>query len=202
MRIRAMILVLAAAGAFVGCDWLGTKDAEQPVDPITLSKTYNLTVNSSTSANVLTELGREPDGYAWLGTDYTKTTLPTGPYIMSYKRGNNSAINFLIDNASGGNVLAEVRIESAGAGYSCLGGALTLGTTLADALTALGPPASAVDGQPKPSLYAADVLYTNIDGTTGRHVYRNSAHGICIFFTSGSAIAIYIYAGTEKVTRE
>jgi hypothetical protein len=200
-NMRRMIILLSAACAVAlsGCGSTNTDD-EDPIDPITIHKTYNLTVGVSTSANVLSELGREPDLYGWGATTYTKETLPDDAYIMSYQKDGVRVLDFVIDNSSGNHLLDEVRIEKGGTSCSCLSGALRIGTTLADALAALGDPTITIVGEA--NAWTPDVLYKNIDGDDGRHYYANSAHGIRVFFFKGIASVVYIYSGSEKVTRD
>lgn len=168
-------------------------------DPISVKKEYNLTVGTSNADNVRTELGREPNGYLWDTTTYTKDTLPTGYYCMQYLLAGSNALIVVINNTSSKHIVDELRIE--GPGYSCMGGKLKRGTSLEDAITILGlPPSGEKDGAPNE--YVTDVLYKNIDGVAGKHYYKNSANGIRLFFKANNATGIYIYSGTQKISRD
>ncbi len=115
-----------------------------------------------------------------------------------------TTLAFVIINNGQEHILNEARIEKAGTNYSCLNGSLRIGTTLEDALIALGAPneLEISDNQPKPQIYDYDVLYTNMNGTNGYHYYANTAHGIRVFFWENKATAIYIFQGSEKITRD
>lgn len=167
-------------------------------DPISVKKEYNLTVGTSNADNVRTELGREPNGYLWDTTTYTKDTLPTGYYCMQYLLAGSNALIVVINNTSSKHIVDELRIE--GPGYSCMGGKLKRGTSLEDAITILGNPSITKDGAANE--YVTDVLYKNIDGVAGKHYYKNSANGIRLFFKANNATGIYIYSGTQKISRD
>jgi hypothetical protein len=177
MRKLFIVSAIVIVCLFSGCDLLLPKDDL----PESSSKTLNLTVGSSTSADVIAEMGAEPYEYRWGTTVYTKETLPYGSYLMNYGSDlSNLELGFGIDNSQGNHVLFEARIYEKGVNYSCMNGALRIGTSLENALIALGAPSNLeiIDGQPKPQSFDHDVLYTNINGTSGYHYYANTAHGI------------------------
>lgn len=188
-----VIAVFVVAIIFAGCI-NPTNESPKPDENLPVKTEYNLVAKVSTYEDVLTEMGGEPDTYIWNGVTYTKDNLPD-MFCMRYVISD-SMLVYVIEELDGGEkIIHEMRIEY-GDDFYCLE-SFDIGTTLEDAITILGEPESTVDGGA--NNFTEDVLYKNIDGTTGRHYYNNSSNQIRVFFSSNAATAIYIYGGSSKI---
>lgn len=171
-----------------------TNESPKPDENLPVKTEYNLVAKVSTYEDVLTEMGGEPNSYIWSNVTYTKNNLP--PIFCMRYNISGSMLDYVIETPQGSDkIIREMRID-AGDDFYCLE-SFDIGTTLEDAITILGEPESTVDGGAND--FNEDVLYKNIDGTTGRHYYNDSSNQIRVFFSSNIATAIYIYGGNNKI---
>jgi hypothetical protein len=151
----------------------------------------DLAVGVSTREDVVAFFGREPEEYAWGGITYTVDTLPS-IYIMEYSLTDNH-INIVV--ASG--VVIELRNEHSSVLRCC--GALIIGLTPAEVFAIVGDPSSTIVNHNSSNPFDPDVFYQDINGTVGYHYYKNTAHGVRMFFSGGLTTAVYLLGTTDTM---
>ena len=137
-----------------------------------------LDIDHAGPADVIRVFG-EPDRYAWDGETFTKGDLPR-TYLMYYSD------NFSIEISD--DTVIEARF--ADAPLYVYGGQITVGSTRAEVLAALGPPEKAIAGVK--SSYVPGVFYKDLEGKTGVHYYAPKGHPLRLFFRNDKVCALYL----------
>ena len=165
------------------CSLYLTADASHPNTPDTQpgsmdARVAELDIDHSGQADVIRIFG-EPQRYAWDGETFAKDALPR-TYLMSYSD------NFSI--LMSGDMVIEARFTDAP--LYVYGGQITVGSTRAEVLAALGPPEKVIKGVK--SSYVPGVFYKDLEGKTGVHYYAPKGHPLRLFFRNDKVCALYL----------
>jgi RNA polymerase sigma factor (sigma-70 family) len=156
----------------------GAKALGEPLPDID-ARIVQLSRNGTTAGDVLQILG-EPEKYCWKTNVFKKDELPNN-YILAYSQGVQAWVT--------DGLVRELRSERPGPGFTWQG-TLRLGSSLDEAVAALGPPTKAVVGQP--NAFEGGVLYQDIEGQSGRAYYARPDKNIRLFFVGNKVTSLYL----------
>jgi hypothetical protein len=189
-KAKTAVVAVAAAVLAAGTTTVAVKVIHPSVGKFTVAdldaNIAKLNHPGATVKEVVQVLGR-PQKYMW----NNKTIDPDNPlnttYIMVYPQ------SVMVEVSH--SLVVELRSEGNGRGFIWQGG-LRLGSSLDEALQALGPPSSSVAG--KPLDFADGVLYKDIKGQRGDGYYARADQKIRLFFSDDKVVALYVVVNPMK----
>ena len=149
------------------------------------ARIVQLSKKGTTVEEVIRALG-EPEQYLWGKKTFKKDTLPA-TYILQYPKG----LHVMVSDG----LVSELRSERPGPGFTWHG-KLRLGSSLDEALQVLGPPTETVVG--KPLVFAANVLYKDINGRKGYCYYSRPDQHVRLFFGNYMISALYVMVDSHE----
>jgi hypothetical protein len=143
------------------------------------AKVAQINIDKATLGDIIRIFG-EPQKYIWNNQTFTKDKLPER-FIAMYPNG------FNVFFAS--SRIVELRFEGGDCDY-VFAGKIRIGSSLDEAIEAIGQPKNTVQG--KPNAWQDGVLYKDIDGRKGYCYYGRQDKGVRMFFLEYKITALYV----------